>query len=70
MSETKTIANSVKSLTAALYEDFNALRQGKASIKVVKESANVAGKILKAYQVRLENKKITGHKDDIEGIEK
>lgn len=42
---------------------------GTIQVKIAKESANIAGKILKAYQVRLENKKLSGHKENIEGIE-
>lgn len=65
----KTIATNIKSLTKALYEDYNGLRMGTVQIKNAKESANIAGKILKGYQVRLEYKKLSGHKGDIEGIE-
>lgn len=69
MGITKTIANSVKTLTKALYEDFNGLRMGSVQIKQAKESANIAGKILKSYQIRLEYKKLTNDKGKIEGIE-
>lgn len=69
MATSRTTATNVKTLTKALYEDFNALRMGTIQVKIAKESANIAGKILKAYQVRLENKKLSGHKENIEGIE-
>lgn len=59
----------MKGLTKALYEDFNGIRMGTVSLKTAKESANHAGKILKAYGVRLEYKKLTNSKNKIEGIE-
>jgi len=61
--------NNIKELTEDLKNVYKEARSGQLDIKVAKELANVAGKILKSASLNLEYNKHTGDKTPIDFLE-